>query len=81
MRRRSAAFERHPEARAQVVTADKLILSKLDAASIPARAGALHAHAGRLNPAAERASFPASAGGTAALVPFILDDLGPAQRT
>jgi G3E family GTPase len=70
-------LERHPEARAQVVTADKLILSKLDAGVDPARLSALHAMLGRLNPAAERASFPASAGGTAALVPFILDDLGP----
>ena len=31
-----ATFERHPEARAQVVTADKIILSKLDARWCPA---------------------------------------------
>jgi G3E family GTPase len=69
-------LERHAEARAQVVSADRLLLSKLDlaaAGSLPA----LHEALARLNPSAERASFPDSGAGTAALVSWLLDDLAP----
>ena len=72
-----ATLERHPEARAQVVTADKLLLSKLDRGLDAGRVSALHAMLERLNPTAERASFPSGDAGTAALVPFMLDDLSP----
>ena len=69
-------LERHAEARAQVVAADRLLLSKLERA----RAGtlpALHQRLQRLNPGAERASFPDSGAGTEALVPWLLGDLTP----
>jgi G3E family GTPase len=69
-------LERHPEARAQVITADRLLLSKTDL-SDPARIRALHEALARLNPEAERASFPPDGEGTAALVPWFLDDLAP----
>jgi G3E family GTPase len=69
-------LERHPESRAQVVTADRLLLSKTDLAD-PARVRALHQALDRLNPEAERASFPPGGEGTAALVPWFLDGLAP----
>jgi G3E family GTPase len=69
-------LERHPEARAQVTTADRLLLSKIDL-SDPDRLRALHEALARLNPEAERASFPADGQGTAALVPWLLDRLEP----
>jgi G3E family GTPase len=69
-------LDRHPEARAQVVTADRLLLSKLDLCP-PARLPAVHAALADLNPAAERASFPHGAVGTAALVPWLLGALSP----
>jgi G3E family GTPase len=72
----AAALDRHPEARAQVTTADRLLLSKLDLAA-PGRLAGLHALLDRLNPEAERASFPDGAAGSAALVPWLLDDLRP----
>jgi G3E family GTPase len=69
-------LERHPEARAQVITADRLLLSKTDLAD-PARIRSLHDALARLNPEAERASFPSGGEGTAALVPWLLSDLTP----
>ena len=71
-----AVLERHAEARAQVMTADRLLLSKLDlaqAADLPR----LHEALAQLNPEAERASFPETGAGTAALVPWLLGDLSP----
>jgi G3E family GTPase len=71
-----AVLERHSEARAQVETADRLLLSKLDLAS-PERLPALHEALARANPEAERAGFPDTGAGTAALVPWLLGDLRP----
>jgi G3E family GTPase len=72
----AALLDRHPEARAQVTTADRLLLSKLDLAT-PTQLGALHGLLEQLNPGVERASFPPGPGGSAALVPWLLDDLHP----
>lgn len=63
---------RHPEARAQVVAADRILLSKLDLATGPTLA-AVHAALNELNPAAERAGFPAGGAGAAAMVPWLLE--------
>jgi G3E family GTPase len=71
-----AALERHVEARAQVMTADRLLLSKTDLAD-SGRIRALHEALARLNPEAEIASFPPGGAGTAALVPWMLDRLEP----
>ena len=71
-----ATLARHAEARAQVETADRILLSKIDLASA-AELGALHRVLDDLNPAAERASFPPGANGTGALVPWLLDKLVP----
>jgi G3E family GTPase len=67
-----AQLARHEEARAQVVAADRILLSKLDVAT-PAEAEAIHRRLDELAPTAERASFPASAEGTASLLSWILD--------
>jgi G3E family GTPase len=72
----AALLDRHPEARAQVTTADRLLLSKLDLAT-PTQLGALHGLLEQLNPGVERASFPPGPAGSAALVPWLLDDLHP----
>jgi G3E family GTPase len=72
----AAVLDRHPEARAQVVTADRLLLSKLDLAGAD-QVAALHRMLDRLNPTAERAGFPATAAGTAALIPWLVGDLRP----
>jgi G3E family GTPase len=69
-------IDRHPEAHAQVVTADRILLSKTDLAGGD-RIRALHGLLARLNPAAEIASFPPGGEGTAALVPWFLDRLEP----
>ena len=63
---------RHEEARAQVEAADRVLLTKLDLAA-PEDLLALHRELALRNPAAERASFPATDEGTAALVPWLLD--------
>jgi G3E family GTPase len=65
---------RHAEARAQVETADRLLLTKLDLAA-PDGLLELHRRLEQLNPEAERASFPA--GAEHALVPWLLDGLAP----
>lgn len=62
---------RHEEARAQVSVADRILISKVDLVAAPVLA-ALHAELQRLNPRAERAAFPPGDGGTAALVPWLL---------
>jgi G3E family GTPase len=70
---------RHEEARAQVEAADRILLTKLDLAAGDAVV-ALHRELARRNPAAERASFPVTDEGTAALIPWLLDPRG-APRT
>jgi G3E family GTPase len=67
-----AQLARHEEARAQVEAADRLLLTKLDLAAGDAVV-ALHRELARRNPAAERASFPVTDEGTAALVPWLLE--------
>lgn len=62
----------HPEARAQVAAADRILLSKLDIAAADALA-VLHATLNQLNPTAERAGFAPGSAGTDALVPWLLD--------
>jgi G3E family GTPase len=69
-------LERHSEARAQVESADRILLSKLDRVA-PARLPSVHATLARLNPHAERAGFPDTGAGTAALVPWLLGQLAP----
>ncbi len=66
-------IERRDEAREQVKTADRLLLSKLDLAA-PTGLAAVHEHLRRLNPVAEIASFPQSDDGTAALVHWMLEE-------
>ncbi len=63
---------RHEEARAQVEAADRILLTKLDLAPASAVV-ALHAELARRNADAERASFPDTDEGAAALVPWLLD--------
>jgi G3E family GTPase len=65
-------IERHEEARAQVEAADRILLSKLDLAS-PEQIVAVHRLLALRNADAERAGFPATAEGTAALIPWLLD--------
>jgi G3E family GTPase len=67
-----AQLERHEEARAQVEAADRILLTKLDLAT-PERVVALHRELARRNPNAERASFPDTEEGAAALVPWLLE--------
>jgi G3E family GTPase len=67
-------LERHEEARAQVEAADRLLISKLDLAT-NRQAEALHALLAQRNPAAERASFPQSAAGTAELIAWVLEPI------
>jgi G3E family GTPase len=64
-------IERHEEARAQVEAADRILLSKLDLAS-PDQVVAIHRLLALRNNDAERAAFPATAEGTALLVPWLL---------
>jgi G3E family GTPase len=72
----AAQLERHAEARAQVLAADRLLLTKLDLAP-PERLQALHRALDGLNLAAERAAFPPQA--TPELVPWLLDGAAPAR--
>jgi len=67
-----ANIDRRDEARAQIETADRLLLSKLDIAT-PDAVGALHVRLDEINEAAERASFPEGVAGTQALVPWLLE--------
>jgi G3E family GTPase len=70
-------IERHEEARAQVEAADRILLSKLDLAGAE-QVVALHRLLALRNVDAERAGFPATPEGTAALVPWLLDVSGRA---
>ena len=67
----AAQLERHEEARAQAEAADRILLTKLDLAT-PAQVVALHRALALRNPSAERASFPDTDEGAAALVPWLL---------
>ncbi len=68
----AAQLERRDEAREQVLTADRVLFSKLDVASADA-VGAAHARVTALNPTAERASFPAGDDGAMAMTGWILE--------
>jgi G3E family GTPase len=68
----AAQLARHEEARAQVEAADRILLTKLDLAPADAVV-ALHKDLARRNAEAERASFPDTEAGHAALVPWLLD--------
>jgi len=67
-----ANFDRRDEAVAQVETADRLLLSKLDIATADT-VSALHGRLDAINAEAERASFPEGDVGTQALVPWVLE--------
>ncbi len=67
-----AQIERRAEVRAQIECADRLLISKLDVAT-PAEVAALHARLAELNASAERAAFPVSAAGDAALCAWLLE--------
>jgi G3E family GTPase len=69
-------LERHAEARAQIETADRLLLTKLDLAPAE-RLLELHRALERLNPHAERASFPVGAGAEEDLAAWLLEALVP----
>ena len=68
----AAQLERYPEAREQIRSADRLLLSKTDRASARAIEH-LHGVLCGLNSAAERAAFPDGAEGTAALIPWLFE--------
>ncbi len=72
-------LERREEAVAQVETADRLMLSKLDIAD-PSRVPELHARLASINPDAERAAFPDGEEGTASLVRWLLEVRSPIRR-
>lgn len=72
-------LDRHEEARAQVLAADRILLSKIDSASA-AHLADLHRRLHAINPTAERVSFPPGNAGTAALVPWFLDTSPGASR-
>ncbi len=74
-----AQLERREEAVAQVETADRLMLSKLDIAD-PSRVPELHARLASINPDAERAAFPDGEEGTASLVRWLLEVRSPNRR-
>ncbi len=71
---------RHEEARAQVEAADRILLTKLDLAA-PTEVVALHRELALRNPTAERASFPDTEEGAAALVPWLLEARPRARAT
>jgi G3E family GTPase len=65
-----AQIQRHGEARAQVLAADQIVLSKTEL--VPAASlGELHGLLAGLNTRAERIAFPAGAEGTALLAPWL----------
>jgi G3E family GTPase len=72
----AAQLDRRDEARAQVIAADRVMLSKLDVA--PASAvGDAHARIEALSPHAERAAFPASDDGAMAMTAWMLETRRP----
>jgi len=68
-----ATLARFGEARAQVLEADRILISKTDVAS-PAAITATHAALAALRPEAERAAFPSTHEGTSSLVRWLLDE-------
>jgi G3E family GTPase len=66
------AILRREEAREQVASADRVLLSKLDVASIEA-VRATHAILDEVAPHAERASFPLDAAGARALTAWVIE--------
>jgi G3E family GTPase len=67
----ASALSSREEARAQAVTADRVLLAKLDVATAAA-VRATHAHLDELAPSAERASFPRDDVGGLALTEWLL---------
>jgi G3E family GTPase len=65
-------LERHEEARDQVTTADRILVSKTDLAASD-RLADLHGRLQMLAPDVPRASFPPGDAGTAALGPWLLE--------
>jgi G3E family GTPase len=65
-------LDRHEEARDQIVTSDRILISKLDLAA-PDNLAALHLRLHDLNPDVERVAFPDGGAGTTALIPWLLD--------
>ena len=77
---------RHDEAREQVRSADRILLTKLDrlaSASDPdvPNLAELHRHLHQLNPVAERVAFPDGDAGTAGLVSWLLQSEFQHRRT
>jgi G3E family GTPase len=75
----AAALDRRDEAREQVLSADRILLSKLDVASADAVAAA-HARIVALNGEAERASFPTTDDGAMAMTAWLLEPRSPRRR-
>jgi G3E family GTPase len=67
-----AALEAREEAREQAMSADRVLLSKLDRAT-PAAARACHARLDALAPAAERAGFPGDDAGARAMTAWVVE--------
>jgi len=72
-----AQLQRHEEAREQVRTADRLLLSKLDRAGAERNLVDLHRRLHDLNPAAERAAFAPGDAATPGLIAWLFE---PARR-
>lgn len=72
-----AQLERHEEARDQVRTADRILLSKLDRAGAERHLVDLHRRLHQLNPAAERVAFATDEAGTRGLIAWLFE---PARR-
>jgi G3E family GTPase len=70
---------RREEAREQVQAADRLLLSKLDLATSQ-QVSDCHRRIGKLNPDAERASFPLDDAGAVALAEWVLSARAVARR-
>jgi len=67
-----AALDRREEAREQAVSADRVLLSKLDRATADA-VRACHARLDELAPAAERAGFPTDEAGARAMTAWVVE--------
>ncbi len=67
-----AALSTREEAREQAIAADRVLLAKLDVASIEA-VRATHVLLDQLAPHAERASFPTDAGGARAMTSWVVE--------
>lgn len=75
----AATLVEREEARVQVESADRIMLSKLDLVE-PGALAATHRDLGTINPEAERASFPSGAEGTRALTRWLLESRALRRR-